>query len=153
MLVLRYGSTSAFPSQAQKMNEIQYKHCVKITKKLLSLPISLYFLSPVTDEIAPDYSSVISHPMDLGTVAERLDDHYYLTVKDWEKDVNLVWKNAMKYNPETELVYASASELHKRFQKMVKTIPETQDEEWVFKMRKIHDKLSLLLMAKPSITY
>jgi hypothetical protein len=35
------------------------------------------FVAPITDAIAPGYSSVIKRPMDLGTVAARLDDGRY----------------------------------------------------------------------------
>lgn len=35
------------------------------------------FGEPVTDEEVPGYSAVIKRPMDLGTIAQRLQDGYY----------------------------------------------------------------------------
>lgn len=46
-----------------------------------------------------DYLDVIKRPMDLGTVKRNLEQKVYRTFEQFAADVNLVWSNAMKYNP------------------------------------------------------
>ncbi|KAG7394366.1 PHD finger protein 11 [Phytophthora boehmeriae] len=54
------------------------------------------FAAPVTDDVAPDYSSVISHPQDFGTMMDRLLK--YKSFREYFADVELVFSNAIKYN-------------------------------------------------------
>jgi Bromodomain len=56
------------------------------------------FLNPVTDKIAPGYSSIINHPMSIRTMEEKLEQHRYSSVTEWEKDVTLMYKNCIQYN-------------------------------------------------------
>ncbi|XP_077454516.1 ATPase family AAA domain-containing protein 2 isoform X2 [Stigmatopora argus] len=57
------------------------------------------FTKPVDLEEVPDYAVVIKKPMDLTTVLSKIDLHQYITVKDFLQDVDLIWQNALKYNP------------------------------------------------------
>ena len=56
-------------------------------------------------DLSENYRAVIAHPMDLGTIKRRLKDHsvYKLCNQpvhpDFIRDVTLVWKNCMQYNP------------------------------------------------------
>ncbi|CAI5738449.1 unnamed protein product [Peronospora farinosa] len=54
------------------------------------------FGSPVTDDVAPQYSEIIVHPMDFGTIQDKLDD--YKSFRDYFADVELVFSNAITYN-------------------------------------------------------
>ncbi|XP_030639024.1 ATPase family AAA domain-containing protein 2 [Chanos chanos] len=60
------------------------------------------FTKPVDTEEVPDYTSVIKQPMDLSTVLSKIDLHKYVTVKDFLHDVDLIWKNALEYNPDRD---------------------------------------------------
>lgn len=60
------------------------------------------FTKPVDTEEVPDYTTVIKQPMDLSTVLTKIDLHQYVTVKDYLYDVDLIWKNALEYNPDTD---------------------------------------------------
>ena len=42
------------------------------------------FAEPVTDDIAPGYSSIIKQPMDLLTMASKLDNNQYSSVKEFK---------------------------------------------------------------------
>lgn len=50
----------------------------------------------------PDYATVIKTPMDLSTVLANINSHRYSTSKDFVHDVDLIWKNALEYNPDTD---------------------------------------------------
>ncbi|KAI4892235.1 hypothetical protein NFI96_028198, partial [Prochilodus magdalenae] len=60
------------------------------------------FTKPVDIEEVPDYCSVIKQPMDLSTVLTKIDMHSYVTVKEFLHDVDLIWKNALEYNPDSD---------------------------------------------------
>lgn len=50
----------------------------------------------VSDDIAPGYSSVVRHPMDLSTMQAKL--HRYRAFADFEADARLIWDNCHLYN-------------------------------------------------------
>ncbi|RLN59197.1 hypothetical protein BBP00_00006645 [Phytophthora kernoviae] len=54
------------------------------------------FAAPVTDDVAPQYSSMISQPRDFGTMMDRLLK--YKSFRDYFADVELVFSNAIAYN-------------------------------------------------------
>uniref|UniRef100_A0AAR2LXI2 ATPase family AAA domain-containing protein 2 n=1 Tax=Pygocentrus nattereri TaxID=42514 RepID=A0AAR2LXI2_PYGNA len=59
------------------------------------------FTKPVDIEEVPDYCTVVKQPMDLSTVLTKIDVHSYVTVKEFLHDVDLIWKNALEYNPDS----------------------------------------------------
>lgn len=50
----------------------------------------------------PDYTTVIKQPMDLSTLMSKIDLHKYETVAAYLHDVDLIWKNALEYNPDKD---------------------------------------------------
>ena len=40
--------------------------------------------------------------MDLSTLLSNIDSHKYLTVEDFLREVDLIWKNALEYNPDKD---------------------------------------------------
>ncbi|XP_067304167.1 ATPase family AAA domain-containing protein 2-like isoform X1 [Pseudorasbora parva] len=60
------------------------------------------FTKPVDTEEVPDYTTVIKEPMDLSTVLSKIDLHKYETVAAYLHDVDLIWQNALEYNPDRD---------------------------------------------------
>ncbi|KAM8794611.1 ATPase family AAA domain-containing protein 2-like [Eudromia elegans] len=60
------------------------------------------FTKPVDLDEVPDYTTVIKQPMDLSTIASKIDLHQYLTAGDFLKDIDLICSNALEYNPDRE---------------------------------------------------
>ncbi|XP_035285771.1 ATPase family AAA domain-containing protein 2-like isoform X1 [Anguilla anguilla] len=60
------------------------------------------FTKPVDVQEVPDYLTVIKQPMDLSTVLSNIDLHKYVTVKEFTQDVDLIWQNALEYNPDID---------------------------------------------------
>lgn len=57
------------------------------------------FLDPVTDDIAPEYSTFIQEPMSITTMEEKaVTNTDYGSLSDWEDDVELMFKNCINYN-------------------------------------------------------
>lgn len=76
----------------------------KVATKLLNIcwkhKGSFWFQEPV-DPVKfgiMDYSDIVSHPMDLGTIKKKLTYNFYSTVQQFAADVKLVWDNCYKYN-------------------------------------------------------
>uniref|UniRef100_A0A0V0J341 Bromo domain-containing protein n=1 Tax=Schistocephalus solidus TaxID=70667 RepID=A0A0V0J341_SCHSO len=57
------------------------------------------FTRPVQADEAPDYFEVISTPMDLGVVRDKIDAREYSTVESFKADLKLIYSNALEYNP------------------------------------------------------
>ncbi|XP_041931933.1 ATPase family AAA domain-containing protein 2-like isoform X1 [Alosa sapidissima] len=60
------------------------------------------FTKPVDKEQVPDYHSVVKQPMDLSTALSKIDQQKYTTVREYLHDIDLIWKNALEYNPEDD---------------------------------------------------
>ncbi|XP_074468551.1 ATPase family AAA domain-containing protein 2-like isoform X4 [Sebastes fasciatus] len=60
------------------------------------------FSKPVDTEEVPDYVLVVKKPMDFSTLLTNIDVQKYVTVNDFMSDVDLIWKNALEYNPDSD---------------------------------------------------
>lgn len=58
-----------------------------------------------------DYDSIITKPMDLGTVKRRLHGFVYKSRTEAADEIRLVFQNAMRYNPPNNYVHVCAKEL------------------------------------------
>ena len=61
-------------------------------------PLVGIFSSPITEDIAPNYLSIIKFPMDLSTLRKRIISNAYKTVQEFEKDLKLIFDNCREYN-------------------------------------------------------
>ena len=69
--------------------------------------------------MVPNYREMIKNPMDLGTIRHKaLCGEYGLIHESFAKDVNLIWKNAMMFNPQASPIHQLAVDLAKRFQEL-----------------------------------
>ncbi|KAM6942705.1 bromodomain-containing protein 7 [Xenentodon cancila] len=74
---------------------------------------SAFFSFPVTDLIAPGYSSIIKHPMDFSTMKDRVKKECYQSLDELKVDFRVMCENAMIYNkPETIYHKAARKLLH-----------------------------------------
>ncbi|KZV74420.1 Bromodomain-domain-containing protein [Peniophora sp. CONT] len=69
------------------------------------------FKDPVSREEVPDYYNVIDSPMDLSTMAEKLDKGEYTTLEEFLNDCQLIFDNCKFYNPEDSIYVKSAVKL------------------------------------------
>ncbi|XP_035538036.1 bromodomain-containing protein 7 isoform X2 [Morone saxatilis] len=74
---------------------------------------SAFFSFPVTDLIAPGYSSIIKRPMDFSTIKNKVKKECYQTLDELKVDFRIMCENAMIYNkPETIYHKAARKLLH-----------------------------------------
>ncbi|KAI4293560.1 hypothetical protein PAPHI01_2835, partial [Pancytospora philotis] len=72
------------------------QHMGRILERLRKDERAFIFLNKVSKRDAPDYSTVIKHPMDLGTVGRKLA--LYRDIHEFKKDLDLIWSNCLLYN-------------------------------------------------------
>lgn len=70
-----------------------------------------FFAWPVTDHIAPGYSSIIAHPMDFSTMRTKIENNEYPTLADFTTDLKLLCDNAMTYNRPDTIYYKAAKKM------------------------------------------
>ena len=63
------------------------------------------------------YLEEISHPMDLGTISQKLNQADYITMEEFAKDVELVFTNCRTFNPPLTLPVTCADIVAKAFRK------------------------------------
>ncbi|XP_054847979.1 bromodomain-containing protein 9 isoform X1 [Eublepharis macularius] len=89
-----------------------------------------FFAFPVTDAIAPGYSMIIKHPMDFGTMKDKIASNEYKSVTEFKADFKLMCDNAMTYNRPDTVYYKLAKKiLHTGFKMMSKQAALLGDED------------------------
>ncbi|KXN72279.1 hypothetical protein CONCODRAFT_26480, partial [Conidiobolus coronatus NRRL 28638] len=66
--------------------------------KLQRMDNMFLFAEPVTDEIAPLYSTIVKKPMDFSTITNKINSNCYFNIEDFKADVTLIYDNCMTYN-------------------------------------------------------
>ncbi|RUS70214.1 hypothetical protein EGW08_022024 [Elysia chlorotica] len=82
-----------------------------LVKNLQNKDVNGFFAFPVTDTIAPGYSSIILHPMDFSTMTAKIESCEYANVMEFKKDFILMCNNAMTYNRPETIYYKEAKRL------------------------------------------
>lgn len=90
--------------------------------RLLKEEISELFARPVDPEFdgCPDYLTIITHPMDLGTICTRLKTGSYKKWEAFKTDVERVWENCRVFNGTDTLISQYADTLDALFKQMCK---------------------------------
>ncbi|XP_071092331.1 bromodomain-containing protein 7-like [Haliotis cracherodii] len=97
--------------QGEDSNAILRQCLHYIQKKLQGKDLNGFFAYPVTDAIAPGYSSIISYPMDFSTILTKIEDDEYRNVMEYKKDFITMCNNAMTYNRPETIYYKEAKRL------------------------------------------
>ncbi|XP_026479099.1 homeotic protein female sterile-like isoform X2 [Ctenocephalides felis] len=116
----------------QKMKEKlsdSLKSCNEILKELFSKKHSSCawpFYKPVDAVMLGlhDYHTIITKPMDLGTVKQKMDNREYRTAADFAADVRLIFTNCYRYNPPDHDVVTMAKKLQDIFENRFSKIPD-----------------------------
>ncbi|XP_056175495.1 transcription factor GTE12-like isoform X2 [Syzygium oleosum] len=102
----------------QRMDRAVTQQCSAILRRLMNHQCGWPFKQPV-DPVKlniPDYFSIISEPMDLGTIKSKLEKNMYRGTEEFAADIRLTFSNAMCYNPPGNQVHIMADMLNKIFE-------------------------------------
>ncbi|GMN43415.1 hypothetical protein TIFTF001_012624 [Ficus carica] len=115
----------------QKIDRSVVVQCSTILKKLMSHEAGWVFNTPVNPVALniPDYFSIISAPMDLGTVKSKLEKNLYFGIEEFASDVRLTFSNAMLYNPPANHVHQMAKKLNQIFEMRWKVVEDKYNGE------------------------
>lgn len=110
------SSTSDAGSREPRMCVLKLKQSKSPLSKLLDHLLRAlekkdphqFFAWPVTNDIAPGYSTIITNPMDFLTVRQKVEDCMYTTMQEFGDDFKLMCENAIKYN-HVDTVYHKAA--------------------------------------------
>lgn len=103
----------------------QLKYCNFILAELLDNEHAWPFLEPVDAKLPGlrDYYKVIKHPMDMGTVKQRMDNWQYDGHEEFARDMRLIFTNCYKYHPPGHQLVAMATELQGIFELLYAKMP------------------------------
>uniref|UniRef100_A0A7N0UYK0 Bromo domain-containing protein n=1 Tax=Kalanchoe fedtschenkoi TaxID=63787 RepID=A0A7N0UYK0_KALFE len=109
------------------------KSCKSLLTQLMKHKFAWVFNVPVDAERFNlyDYHTIIKHPMDLGTVKERLTMNWYESPMEFAEDVRLTFHNAMIYNPKDHDVHLMAEQLLEIFEKKWLVIEEKYNRDLI----------------------
>ena len=118
------AKTLDFPTQEPQKTP-QLRFCLELLMRILNHKFATPFRVPVDPEALglDDYFSVISEPMDLGTIRSRLIDHKYTDEQHFVRDVRLVFSNCIKYNSLQSDVGYMAQQLSELFEEQLTKMP------------------------------
>jgi bromodomain-containing factor 1 len=124
------SSTASAKTAAQldsnKMTTVQHKFLLSNLRKAKKVKSAEWFLKPV-DPVAlniPTYPTIITQPMDLGTLEQKLKDDVYATANDFMADFELIVSNSITFNGPTHPVSYAAMNFKAYFVKIMNGIPK-----------------------------
>ena len=118
------SSTTAIKEPAYykiELGEEEKKKLDNIFSTMEKDPQAIDFLVPV-DYVALnilDYPTIITHPMDLGTVKKNLENGEYKLFQDFMSDINLIWKNCKTYNKAGSEIVKMALHCEKKMKMLI----------------------------------
>ncbi|KAF2121764.1 transcriptional activator spt7 [Lophiotrema nucula] len=102
-----------------------YESMEKVLMELKAGEHAHPFLQRVNKRDAPDYYTVIKHPMDIGTMMKKLKQLQYKSKKEFVDDLMLIWSNCLKYNADpAHFLRKKALYMRKETEKLIPLIPE-----------------------------
>jgi bromodomain-containing factor 1 len=117
------------PKSKKHATELRFcKELLVEVQKPKHYSITNPFMIPV-DPVAlniPNYFTVIKRPMDISTVAKKLDEGNYTTALEFEKDFRLIVWNCLRFNPPGNPVHLMGKQLEELFESQW-----VKKDEWI----------------------
>jgi hypothetical protein len=124
------AAAGGVPSQAAPNDEVvvlarskvwrPVERCRKVIEKIWADPYASSFHYPVDTEEYDDYLDVVSQPMCLQDVLNKIDNGEYksFTLQKFTHDVRLIWKNCKVYNLHKSQIWHCAHTLSLMFERL-----------------------------------
>ncbi|XP_057307984.1 bromodomain-containing protein 8-like [Hydractinia symbiolongicarpus] len=113
------------PETAQQQRAWR-KSIMLVWKAAASHKYANVFLHSVTDEEAPGYSSIIFRPMDLSLIKKNIETGVIHTTTEFQRDIMLMFQNALMYNRKEHDVYRMAQEMRDDVMEQIQSFISTQ---------------------------
>ncbi|KAF2878637.1 hypothetical protein ILUMI_27534 [Ignelater luminosus] len=102
------------------------KSVMLVYSRLTTHKYSSLFLKPITDDMAPGYHSIVYRPMDLQTIRKNIENGAIRTTLELQRDVMLMFTNAVMYNKTNELVYNMAKQMQQESIQQIQILLQAQ---------------------------
>ncbi|KDQ51794.1 hypothetical protein JAAARDRAFT_40819 [Jaapia argillacea MUCL 33604] len=116
------------PPKLKPLREVLSKLITQIKKK----DDYAFFLKPVDVSQVSGYTELIKHPMDLGTMTEKVAKGRYRSLEEFASDFHLVTSNAKLFNPPGTIYYTEAERIQawgdEHIQKAAATVIEFETD-------------------------
>lgn len=119
-------SSPAGPLHAQPNKKLQILSNPLIAN-ITSYKYASTFLQPVSESNAPDYYSLIKEPRDLKTIKQMVKDGRIQNAAELERDILLMFANAIMYNKDDTDIYNWAKEMQIETDKLLQLFKESDD--------------------------
>lgn len=80
-------------------------------KELINHRNGPIFISPVREDDAPSYYTIVKYPLCLQGIKQKIRDDIILSIEDLHKDLLILFTNALVYNGKGSIVYDMAWEM------------------------------------------
>ncbi|KAG8259502.1 Bromodomain-containing protein 8 [Homalodisca vitripennis] len=104
------------------------KSIMLVYNRLATHKFASIFLRPITNEQAPAYDTVIHRPVDLSTIKKRIETGELRTTVDFQRDLLLMFQNAIMYNNCRTHVYEMASIMQNECMQHIELMVEAMGE-------------------------
>ena len=103
------------PEQAKEQKEFKAwkKSILLVWRQAATHKYSSLFTQPVTDEEAKGYSTVVYRPIDLTMIKKRIENGQVRTTNEFQRDIMLMFQNAIMYNSIKHEVFQMTGEMQK----------------------------------------
>lgn len=125
--------------------------CLQFIQNITSSPLSLFFRKPYKPQKDDDYFEIIKKPMDLSTVKKKLLNGEYVSIKQWENEVRLIFTNSILYNGETHLLGGISLYFLKKLDKFMENVENSNARNFEEKTKKLYSEVIKLLREMPAV--
>ncbi|XP_049643317.1 bromodomain-containing protein 8-like [Suncus etruscus] len=98
------------------------KTILPVWKMIASHRFSSPFLKPVSERQAPGYKDVVKRPMDLTSLKRNLSKGRIRTITQFQRDLMLMFQNAVMYNDSDHHVYHMAVEMQQEVLEQIQVL-------------------------------
>lgn len=104
------------------------KSIMLVYSRLAAHKYSSLFLKPITNEQVPGYHNIVYRSMDLQTIRKNIENGIIRTTAEFQRDVLLMFNNAIMYNKTDDTVYKMATEMQQEGVEHIKILLQAQTD-------------------------
>ncbi|XP_018588746.1 bromodomain-containing protein 8 isoform X2 [Scleropages formosus] len=119
-------SMSSEDQEALQAQKIWKKAIMLVWRAAANHRYASVFLQPVSDDIAPGYHSIVHRPMDLSVIKKNIESGVIRTTAEFQRDIMLMFQNAVMYNSSDHDVYHMALEMQRDVLEQIQQFLATQ---------------------------
>ncbi|XP_063232938.1 bromodomain-containing protein 8 isoform X2 [Bacillus rossius redtenbacheri] len=117
---------ASFTTDEEREHKAWKKAIMLLYNRLATHKYASLFLRPITNDLAPGYSSYIYRPIDLQMIKKNIETGVIRTTTEFQKEVMRMFKNAIMYNKSLHDVHLMALEMQEECLQHIEEFVATQ---------------------------